>query len=285
MNVRASKALPLLVAIVGCLLSPVPGVQAHGELDELINEASREINGNPRDPQLYLKRAELKRLHREWDAALADLDRADSLSNQWHVLHFVRARVLLDAEWFQSAKVAADRFLAREPNHIEALLTRARAKVKLGEREGAADDYSRAIAHTTMPMPELYLERAQALAEDGGQHLDKALEGLDQGITNLGPVVTLQLAAIDLEVKRNRLDAALARLDAAMAQSPNKEIWLARRGDVLRKGGRNQEAAEAYTAALQVFEKLLPARRAVPAMADWEKRTRAALAELAKGGR
>jgi len=41
---------------------------------------------------------------------------------------------------------------------------------------------------SSMPEPELYLERANV------QHIDEALRGLDEGINKLGPVVTLQLA-------------------------------------------------------------------------------------------
>ncbi|MBI5383809.1 MAG: hypothetical protein HZA90_03890 [Verrucomicrobia bacterium] len=282
MKVQTPKTLALLAVLGWACAGVPPCAHAHGELHEMIVQAGRDIERKPNDPQLYLHRAELYRLHREWDAGLADLDRADALSNQWHVLHFTRARLLLDAEWFQSAKVAADRFLAREPDHVEALITRARARAKLGERLAAADDYTRALARTSGPVPELYLERAEALTAEGGAHVDKALEGLEQGLAKLGPVVTLQLAAMNLELKQNRLEAALARIDGAMAQSPNKENWLARRGEVLRQAGRNQEAAAAFTAALRALDTLPPARRAVPAMVDWEKRIRTALAEIAR---
>ena len=126
----------------------------------------------------------------------------------------------------------------------------------------------------------MYVERAQALGAAGGTHVDEALRGLDDGIRNLGPIVTLQLATIDLEVKAGRLDAALTRVDKAMAQAPRKEVWLGRRGDILRQAGRNQEAAAAYAAALQSLETLPAARRAVPAMAELEKRIRKSLAEV-----
>ena len=42
--------------------------------------------------------------------------------------------------------------------------------------------------------------------------LAQAIAGLDEGIQKLGPLVTLTLAAIDLEVARANYDAALQRL-------------------------------------------------------------------------
>lgn len=156
----------------------------------------------------------------------------------------------LDAEWFESTKLAADRFLIHEPNNAEAFAIRARARMKLGERLAAAQDFSRAITNTARPAPELYLERAQAQVAEGGAHLAEALQGLEQGMAVLGPLVTLQSLAINVEVQQNRVDAALARIDKVMAQFPRKETWLARRGEILQQSGRNKEAAEAFQSAL-----------------------------------
>jgi predicted negative regulator of RcsB-dependent stress response len=148
----------------------------------------------------------------------------------------------------------------------------------------AAEDYSRAIAYSSQPSPELYLERAQALTAEGGTYLDTALKGLEQGIQKLGPLVTLQLYAIDVELKRKQFDAALKRLDKVAAQSPRKETWLARRGEILQQAGRGEEAREAYRAALKAMDTLPPSRRQVPAMIELEKRLRLAIDPQAGSG-
>ena len=270
----------ILLLALGWLFAGVPPqALAHGDLHGLILNVTQEIEKDPRNPELYLRRAELHRAHEGWDAALADIGRAEALTNQWHVLHLARARVFLEAGWFESAKVAADRFLTQEPSNAEALTIRARARVKLGERLAAAEDYSRAITNSPTPSPDLFIERAQTLAAEGSAHLEAALQGLEQGIARLGPLVTLQLPALEVELKQNRVDAALARLDKVTAQFPRKETWLTRRGEILRHAGRNREAAEAFKAALQAMATLPPTRRAVPAMADLERRIRTALAE------
>ena len=256
-----------------------PPALAHGDVHELIQKVTEEIAKAPRSPQLYLRRAELQRSHEAWDAALADLERAETLTNHWHFLHFARARLFLDAGWFESAKVAADRFLEREPNYAQALTVRARARVKLGERLAAAEDYARAITNSTSPAPDLFVERTQALVAEGDAHFDAALACLEQGIGKLGPLVVLQSAAMDVELKQKRVDAALARLDKVMAQFPRKETWLMRRGEILQEAGRGGEAVEAFKGALQAMETLPPARRAVTAMAELEQRIRAALAK------
>ena len=275
------RATVRFLTVAACLLAGgAPSARAHGELHDLIDQMSREIARHPRDPDLYLKRAELHRAHLGWDAAMADIERAAALTNQWPQLHLARAMLYLDTQWFESAVEAATRYLKHEPTNGLALITRARARVKLGQNLDAAEDYTHAIRNAASQGPELYVERAQALGAAGGSHVDEAIRGLDDGLRNIGPIVTLHLAAIDLEIKANRFDAALDRVDKAMAQAPRKEVWLNRRGDILRQAGRNQEAAAAYSAALKSLETLPAARRAVPAMAELEARIRKSLAEV-----
>jgi predicted negative regulator of RcsB-dependent stress response len=61
-------------------------------------------------------------------------------------------------------------------------------------------------------------------------------------------------------------------------QSPRKESWLARRGDILAGAGREPEARAAYAAALAAIEALPRSARRTAAMVSLEKHVRAALA-------
>lgn len=256
---------------------------AHGALHEQIATATKQIEKNPKSAELYLKRGELHRAHEDWDAALADYERVATLNPKLAIVDLARGKLLLAANWPVSAKFYLDRFLAAQPKHVDALVTRARVEAKLGQRFASAQDYTTAITLSAEPPPEYYIERAQALAAEGGKYLDEALQGLDGGIKKLGPLVTLQLFAIDLELKQKRYEAALSRLDQITAQSPRKETWLARRGEILQQAGRLGEAREAFQAALKAIDSLPPARRQVPAMQELEKRLISALNDLDKG--
>ena len=177
-------------------------VFAHGDLHEQIRLATEQIAKDPKNAELYLKRGELHRAHQEWDQAQADYDRALSLDPGLSVIDFTRGRMFLEAGWPHSAKGSLDRFLRRHTNHVEALTARARALVKLQLRLDATRDYTAAIKHVPSGRPELYIERAQALAAEGAAHFAEALRGLDEGLQKMGPLVTLQLHAIDIELKR-----------------------------------------------------------------------------------
>jgi predicted Zn-dependent protease len=149
--------------------------------------------------------------------------------------------------------------------------------VKLAHLRSAADDFTQAIQFSPGGNPEFYIERAQAVAALGANHVDEAIRGLDEGIRKMGPLVTFQLPAIDLEVSVKRYDAALARVDSIMAKLTRKESWFVRRADILKKAGREKEAKESYRAALDAINALPPTHRRTRVTLDLEAKIREAL--------
>ena len=257
-----------LVAICVGLALPV---HAHEGLHEQIAAITAKIKRDPKNASLYLQRGELHRLHRDWVRAAADYDRAEHLQPGLQIVDLARGKMLFDSGKLQRAKLTLDRFLVRQPDHYEGLITRARILAKLGARTDAAKDFTQALALSSVPEPELYLERASVLAAD------EALHSLDEGINKLGPLVTLQVAAIDLELRRKNYEGALVRLDQIAAQSQRKESWLVRRGEILQLAGRDEEARAAFNAALTAIESLPPAHRQSRSVAALELRARSAL--------
>lgn len=259
-------------------------VHAHTDLLIQIEEATREIQKNPKDPELYLKRGELHRAHVEWEAAYTDYERALALNPSMAEIELYRGRLFVESGWPLSAKACLDRFLSRHPNHMNALILRGRALVRLNLGLAAAQDFDRAIALAPEASPDLYVERAQVLSGEGREHYAAAVRCLDDGIRKLGSLVTLQVFAIDIELKQQNFDGALERIDKIAEKSPRKETWLARRGEVLVQAGRPAEAAKAYKSALAALQTLPPTRRNVPAMVELERKIRREADALSANG-
>src|SRR6185503_7262245 len=188
--------------------------QAHEGLHQQIVSITAKIKRDPKNAALYVQRGELHRLHRDWTRAAADYDRAARLQPEMKVIDFVRGRMLFESGRLKRARFTLDRFLAQQPSHFEGLVTRARVLARMGAASEAINDYSQALALS--PDPDLYLERAEVTAGNARfaardtRRIDDALTGLDDGIKRLGSVVTLQIAAIELELRRHNYDAALA---------------------------------------------------------------------------
>jgi tetratricopeptide (TPR) repeat protein len=102
-----------------------------------------------------------------------------------------------------------------EPSNADALVLRARAQVQLGEPARAIADYDAALNATNAAaeLPDLYLERARALA--GMKRWEDAIRGLDAGMKRLGATPSLAFPAIEYERQRGAFDAALTRLESA----------------------------------------------------------------------
>ena len=250
---------------------------AHEGLHEQIAAVTAKIKRDPKNASLYLQRGELHRLHRDWSRAAADYDRAAHLRPDLKVVDLARGKMFFDSGRLRRAKFALDRFLTQQPDHYEGLITRARVLAKIGVRDEAISDFSHALAQSSAnPEPELYLERAQVTAEDANR-VDEALSGLEEGIKRLGPLVTLQLSAVELELRRHNYDAALVRLDTVTSQSERKEAWLVRRGEILKLAGREADARAAFNSALVAIESLPPEHRQNKAVIALQLRARRAL--------
>ena len=266
------KKLTLVIGICIVLLPSL--AHAHEGLHEQIAAITAKIRRDPKSASLYLQRGELHRLHRDWARAAADYDRAERFQPSLTSVDLARGKLFFDSGKLQRAKVTLDRFLSRQPGNYEGLITRARVLAKLRFRSEAVADFNHALAHAADP--DLYIERARVLAADE-QRISEALSGLDEGIAKLGPLVTLQLAAIDLELRRKNYDSALGRLDQITAQAERKEEWLVRRGEILKLAGRDEDASAAFNAALVAIESLPATHRHSRSVTALEVRARSGL--------
>ncbi len=256
---------------------------AHGDVHDRIVALTAQIVQAPSNAPLLFQRAELYRVDGDFTNALADLALAAKIDPNLFRVDFCRGRVLFEAGRAQEALAPLNKYLASRPQDPEAFTTRARALRKIGNFKPATEDYTTAIQQTRTASPELFIERADSFRGMG--QFEEAIRGLDEGIRKMGPLVTLELPAIDYEVALKHYDAALARIDIVMARLQRKESWLVRRAEVLKHAGREEEARKNYTEALAAIDRLPQSHRSTRATLDLESRIRTALSTNVPGGR
>ena len=82
----------------------------------------------------------------------------------------------------------------------------------------------------------------------------------------MGPLLTFQRLAIDIEIVQGNHQNAIDRIDTILDDADRKETWLVRKAKVLSSIGRKEEAKQQFLLAERAIE-LLPKRsRTSPAI-------------------
>jgi tetratricopeptide (TPR) repeat protein len=270
-----------VVLLAGWWLIAPAAVSAHAGIEELRRRSSEEVSRHPSDPEVRLRHARVLQLAAEWDAALAELDVAERRGADPQEVGATRAAILLDAGRSQAALLELDRLLARYGGAAGLRFERGRALRALGRSGEAAAEFGSAVATMAEPQPEHIMAQRDALVAAGRRA--EAVAALDAGMRRVGRVVSLQLAAVDLEVELGRYDAARDRLDELLARGPANPAWVARRGDILALAGQPTAARAEYARALALLGPRTNDRRA-KAFAQLARQLETKLTSASNGG-
>ena len=268
------KTIAVLL-LVGGLLIPAFG---HGDLHEQIEELTEAIKKTPKNAELYQKRGELHRVHENWSKALADYNSAEKLNPEGPI-NFLKGRLYYEKGDFKKAKQHLDKFIVRAPSNAEARLIRARTLRELKNYPQALEEFNAAIQISTRPQPEYYIERARVAVAANPRKTEEAINGLEEGLKKLGPIITLELEAIEIETAAGKYDSAISRVNKIINRYPRKEKWLVQRGEIELKAGRKEEARNSFKEAVAAIEKLSPQHRNTKAMVSLDKAARQHLAK------
>ncbi len=100
------------------------------------------------------------------------------------------------------------------------------------------------------------------------------------GIEKLGPIPSLVIRAMDLEIATKNFAAALTRVEAMRQSAPRPEPWMAKRASILAQAGRIQESRAAWQALVEHLAALPNLERGSHAMSKLTAEAKQALAAL-----
>ncbi|HEX6244003.1 MAG TPA: hypothetical protein VFZ61_23970, partial [Polyangiales bacterium] len=106
---------------------------------------------------------------------------------------------------------------------------------------------------------------------------DAALAVLAEGSQKLGPLITLDEAALAIELRLKRYPDALSRLDAMLGRVARNEHLLAKKAEVLQRAGDRAAARATREQALAQIEALPEAKKKLPSTRELTEQLRRGL--------
>lgn len=268
------RCVLLILAVAICVM---PRGLGHGDVHDLIASLTQQISAKP-SAELLLRRGQMYRVHGDIAAAAADFDAAEKLDRGLAEVDLARGEMLSEMGKHGEAKAVLDRFVEKRPQHPGGYVARARVRSREGANLAAAGDFATACTLLPDADPSLFLEHARSLQQAG--RVEDALRVLDNAIARRGMLVVLMQGALEMEETAGLTEQALSRLDKLIAASPRKERWLARKGALLEKDIRPEEARVCFLEARTALESVPETRRNSTAMVELAKNLEVALQRL-----
>lgn len=237
------------------------GASAHPSAKERQELLGQLIEAHPEQQQLYVKRGATYSNEGQYELALADLLKAESLGEA-HLAAFELGVLHHRMGSFDLARSHFDTYLEHFPNHALSLEHRARMLRDAGDYEASLADFRAYFELREQPNPGNYISVAKMLSEKK-EGIEAALGMLDEGMERLGVIPHLQDYAIDLELRRKNVAAAIHRLQSLEGMLGESPDWCVDMGELLLLADRAPEAHALFQLASARLDDLrsTPARR------------------------
>jgi tetratricopeptide (TPR) repeat protein len=265
------RRLPVQLAGLFLLLVLVsPAVYSHADLLLQIEQLTEQLEQQPDNADLLLKRGNLQRRHGDWVSARADFRRVREIQPDNKTIDWFEGR--LDVESGRAAEGVQylDRFLLANPDHAIALQNRAQGQLLLGQPLLAAQDFATVIETSDKPAPSLYSANSFALIDAGGEHFSSAMKVVQSGLARFPSEINLTGIGVDLSLAQSDTDTAdelMGQLPVAIQKLPQ---WQTREALMDCLNGHEEKAALWFTSAGTI----MPQVRQRPGLLDEQWLTR-----------
>jgi len=246
---------------------------SHEEIPPRIEEITELIEDKPHNvAELFFFRGYFHLLLNEWRESLEDLNTAERLSQNtisavpllkgmaWFTGSDLGTNKDMEDERLHNSLFWVDTYMEEQPEQPDAIKLKAKTLAGLGRYNEAVITFREIISELKQnPGPRYYILYADWLIAD--KRPKDAIEILEIGIKQLGPVPTLIEKAIDIEIRLQDFGSAVRRADVLLTLPGRKEFNLVRKADILRLDGKDKEADVLYKEALAEIEELPPIRK------------------------
>ncbi|SHF82799.1 hypothetical protein SAMN03080594_10810 [Arenibacter palladensis] len=253
-NLQYMMTRTLLILLFLSLSMPI---LAHGDLSMRIAEKTVAISEDPNNSVLYFERGLLYQQHMEFDSALEDYLKSQSLGNSNKELYYQIAEVHYITEAYQEALQSIAAYLHLDSKDLSAKKLHAQILFQLQSYKKSLEGYRYVIHHMKDIRPEDVLEYCNIILAENNKNYKGALEAIQYGLDQLGPhTISLQLKKLDYLKESGHTEKALEQYNYFILEYNRNEFWYYKKAKYLAEINRPHEAFISLKLATVAIEQL-----------------------------
>ncbi|MCH7534788.1 MAG: hypothetical protein IH948_03435 [Bacteroidetes bacterium] len=242
-------------------------ILAHGDLSIRIANVTTEISKDTGNASLYFDRGFLYQQHEEFNNALNDYMKSESLGYVGDVLHYRTAEVYFALNEFSMALASTNKYGNMSDVKIRKL--RAQILLKLNRYSEALNDYNFVVNNLLDITPSDIIEYSEIFLLIKRTNFEEAVKAIDMGLKKLGNgVITLRSKKIEYLIKWNQSERVIQEYDALIAEFSRKEFWYYKKALFLYEINRISECELALQQVDASIKELSPRFKNTPAIKD-----------------
>ena len=211
----------------------------------------------PDSASLYVKRGKLYLHHGQFSKSLKDLKKSKLLNYNSFEQNFLIAQVYYKIGDYYSAEIVCNKLLEFDKQNVSVLNLKAHNYLTDNKFVLAAKSFEEVINYSVKTFPNNYLNAAEAwemTQTESGYH--NAVTIIQQGINDLGSLVTLNKELIRMYLKSNNFSEAIKIQLNIIEQSTRKETPYYELSQIYRLKGNSNKSFEYLVKARKRLYKL-----------------------------
>ena len=201
------------------------GTYAHGDLDARIKKITKQIEKDPSNPDLYIKRGELYFQHEEYKNSIVDYEHANALGVSSIALDILFAQSYDKAGKYPIALDYLENVLKQEPDQVVSNRLKGNILVDQQHYLAGAKSLEHALQYSIKKLPEHYVGLATAYrAVESDESNQKAIQTMLAGVKELGDLPVFLNHLVSLYQEKGDYENAIKTQSKIIAISKRKEI-------------------------------------------------------------
>lgn len=230
---------------------------AHGDLDERIAKATKELKKTPDSAYLYFKRGKLFYQHEEFQKSIEDLKEAEKLKFYSQEQTLLFAKNYFELEDYYSTISFLDKILHTDSQNVLCIKLKAQTYLKLNKFYEAALHFEKVIEYSSQSFPENYIDTSVAWESlNTNEGYQNAIQIIDEGIFKLGELTILLDRQIQIAVTQKNYDVAIKTQQRIIELSNRKESAYFKLSELYNLKRDSSLALESLNLAKEHFNKL-----------------------------